>query len=127
METKTNTPTPQKRTIRFIESTIRRGFREGMQIILDQEREELVGQRFGRLTVESVIYYDTRHRARVICRCDCGEAVNVQMCDLRARVKSHAAASFEIWPASTLLTATRYTMARYAPFPYMDRAPAALP
>lgn len=84
METKTKMTRQQRRTVRFIESIIHRCFREGMQMILEQEQEELIGQRFGRLEVESVAYYDTRHRARVLCRCDCGRLVNVQLSRLRS-------------------------------------------
>lgn len=89
METKTKMTRQQRRTMRFIESIIHRGFREGMQMILEQEREKLIGQRFGRLTVESVIYYDTRRRARVVCHCDCGEIVDVYLSALNSgRLKS---------------------------------------
>lgn len=84
METITRLSRSERKKMHFIESIIRRCFREGIQEMLDRDREELVGQRFGRLTIESVPYYDARHRARVICRCDCGAIVNVFFSNIKA-------------------------------------------
>lgn len=76
------------RTARLIESIVRQCFREGAQIILEQQRRALVGRRFGRLTIESVLRYDGKG-ARVICRCDCGAIVNIPLNSLKRRnVKS---------------------------------------
>lgn len=52
-------------------------------MIIKQQRETLVGWRFGRLTIMSVLRCDGRG-ARVLCQCDCGKVVNAQLGRLRS-------------------------------------------
>ena len=50
----------------------------------DQRKGNLIGQRFGRLTVlEEDPQRDSRRRVKWVCRCDCGNTVSVAGTDLR--------------------------------------------
>lgn len=50
---------------------------------MSTRRIDLTGKRFGRLVVKSFAGKDKHNNTLWLCKCDCGEVVNVTACDLK--------------------------------------------